>query len=283
MAAYPTRARRNPAASFAQGLMLILLGYVLSRSPFLWIAPFVVGIGVYIASTSFARLARGLGLRQLRKAAGLDDPFVRASLPRKVYWLLLAVAEVDGRAGPKERELVRSFLMERFVDPVTIEDLRTWTAQRIPTEQVGSLCQRLKLTLSLAECETVFFWCCLVAFADGRFKPEEHQVLQIVAQGFGFPKEYARRIFHQAKQQHFGQGTKDERPRPSREDTRRRAFEVLGLEPDATTDEIRSRHRELVKAHHPDAHAHLGPVAAQEATQRFRQIQEAYELLTANR
>ncbi len=40
-------------------------------------------------------------------------------------------------------------------------------------------------------------------------------------------------------------------------------------------------HRQLVKQFHPDKHAHLGPVAAKEAEERFREVQSAYELLRA--
>jgi curved DNA-binding protein CbpA len=49
---------------------------------------------------------------------------------------------------------------------------------------------------------------------------------------------------------------------------------------DASADDIRRRHRELVRRFHPDAQPNLGPIAQQEATERFRAIQRAYELLT---
>ena len=67
-------------------------------------------------------------------------------------------------------------------------------------------------------------------------------------------------------------------PKPSG-DPRKRALDTLGLEENASPQDIRARHRELVKRHHPDAHVHLGPVAAEEAAARFREIQEAYEML----
>ncbi len=285
----PPVARHSTFGRFFQGLLLILCGVLLSRSPYALLAVFVVAIGVYIAAKAFARLARTFAQEQLlRRSGDLHENFARETLARKVFWLLLAIAEVDGRAEAREFDMVRRFLMERFVDPVTAEDLRSWTAQRIPTDQVEPLTQRLRLILSQAECESVFFWCCLVAFADGQFNPDEHLVLQKVAQAFGFPRGHAWRIFHHAKQRHMeqesetrGTGTRH-RPLDPR-DERSRALEFRGLGPGATKDGIRSRHRELVKEHHPDAHAHLGPVAAQEATVRFREIQSAYELLSDGR
>ena len=284
-----TVAKSSTLRRFFQGLLLILFGALLIRSPFVLLSPLVVAIGVIIAAKSFGRLARIFAREQLlRGSRDLHEHFARETLARKVFWLLLAIAEVDGRAEAREFDMVRRFLMERFVDPVTAEDLRSWTAQRIPTDQIEPLTQRLRFILSHAECETIFFWCCLVAFADGQFNPDEHLVLQKVAHAFGFPPDHAWRIFHHAKQRHveqeLGTGGSGTRGRPlDPRDERSRALEFLGLEAGATKDEIRSRHRELVKQHHPDAHAHLGPVAAQEATVRFREIQSAYELLTDGR
>lgn len=278
-------AKSRNARSFGTGLVLILVGVALTRSPFRPLAAILVGTGVYIAASAFARLARAAAREGIFRATwSLHEHFARSSLPRKVFWLLLAIAEVDGRVEAAEHETVRRFLMERFAESVSVQDLRSWAAQRIPTDQVGPLTQRLKIILSQAECETVFYWCCLVAFADGTFNPNEHRVLQIVAQAFGFPPHHAKRIFHHAKQRYMAGGEAGPAQRPGHPiDERTLAFEVLGLPPNATDEQIRSRHRELVKAHHPDAHAHLGPVAAEEATERFREIQSAYELVSNGR
>ncbi|MBV9840139.1 MAG: J domain-containing protein [Sphingomonadaceae bacterium] len=53
-----------------------------------------------------------------------------------------------------------------------------------------------------------------------------------------------------------------------------RALDALGLEADATTEQIRDAWRILAKANHPD----LRP-GDPEAAQRFREVQAAYEVL----
>ena len=50
-------------------------------------------------------------------------------------------------------------------------------------------------------------------------------------------------------------------------------FAVLGLKPEATLFQVKARHRDLVKQHHPDR----GGEAA-----RFREIQDAYERAVAD-
>ena len=56
----------------------------------------------------------------------------------------------------------------------------------------------------------------------------------------------------------------------------RRAFEMLGLEIDAAAQEIKARFKELVKAHHPDAHG-----GDRTSEDRLRAVIMAYHCLRA--
>ena len=58
-----------------------------------------------------------------------------------------------------------------------------------------------------------------------------------------------------------------------------RARAILGVRQGATPDELRSRHRELVKQWHPDRFA-TDPQGQAEATVRMRAINAAYQLLS---
>ncbi len=51
-------------------------------------------------------------------------------------------------------------------------------------------------------------------------------------------------------------------------------YHVLGVSPNATTDEIKKAYRSLAMRHHPDRNEHPG------AANRFNAIQKAYELLS---
>ena len=52
-------------------------------------------------------------------------------------------------------------------------------------------------------------------------------------------------------------------------------YEVLGIEPGATLDEVKRAYRGLAKALHPDAHP-----GDEAAANRFREVTEAYDLLS---
>ncbi len=71
--------------------------------------------------------------------------------------------------------------------------------------------------------------------------------------------------------------SKQEEPKPGRRRPRtleRQALETLGLDEAATLNEIKSRYKELVKKHHPDANG--GDRSAEE---RLRKVIQAYDYL----
>ena len=56
-----------------------------------------------------------------------------------------------------------------------------------------------------------------------------------------------------------------------------RAYEILGVRPDAGADEIKAAYRKLAMENHPDRVASLGPELVKVAEEKFKTIQEAYE------
>jgi DnaJ-domain-containing protein 1 len=75
-----------------------------------------------------------------------------------------------------------------------------------------------------------------------------------------------------------------DRPPPAAEDgTPLRPHDVLGVPPDASTDEIKSAYRQLVNQYHPDKVAHLGEEFQQLAEKRFKEIQLAFDALMQSR
>lgn len=252
-------------------------------------------LGFHLALTAVGPVTRLSSYRQRTRKTWGDaarSQFDRASLPRRIFYLLSAVAEADGPMGPPEREVVRQFLLERFDDPVQSHEIRSWEMQPLQVKDLIGLAARIATSLDEAELDTLFCWCALVAFADGKFRPDEHRALADVARGMGITAGRARMLFHLARAQFLAgaggqqrQGRRQQQqqePGPRPVHARGDALAALGLPVNASAEQIRRRHRELVRKFHPDAQPNLGPVALKEATERFQAIQRAYEVLTSN-
>lgn len=283
-------------ARFVLGLLLLLavgMGLIQRFTPLkdgVGLASLALGVFGFSISLSAIKPMTRLSTYRSRTRKEWGDAarnaFERASLPRRIYYLLVAVAESDGPIRPPEREVVRQFLLERFDDPVSSDEIRTWETQPLEIQDLIGLAARVATSLSDSELDTLFCWCALVAFADGRFRPDEHHALAEVARGLSIPSGRARMLFHLARAQFLAGSHKDanknnqQRAHPHTLHPRGDALAVLGLPIDASSDQIRRRHRELVRKFHPDAQPNLGPVALKEATERFRAIQHAYEVLT---
>lgn len=256
-------------------------------------------IGFRIAFTSTAPMARVLNRRRVLQqqwSQQAKDAFARASLPRRVHYLLTAVAAADGPVTEAERAVVRHFLLERFGGPIAADEVRQWETQPLTVDDRRGLAARIAAGLDDSELDSLFCWCCLVAFADDRFRADEQTALREVAEGLGLPAARARMLFHLARAQFLAGDRRGERAdsagtgagaggggaaSSNGRSSRSEALATLGLPADATPEQIRKRHRELVRRFHPDAQPNLGPVAQREATERFTAIQRAYETLLA--
>lgn len=60
-------------------------------------------------------------------------------------------------------------------------------------------------------------------------------------------------------------------------------YEILGLRPGASSDEVHAAYRKLAHQYHPDKVSHLGEEFQDMARQKFVEIQDAYEKLTGKR
>ena len=67
---------------------------------------------------------------------------------------------------------------------------------------------------------------------------------------------------------------------PMLDDSLSEARQVLGVSPEASSSELKTRYHELLAKYHPDKTQHLGEEFRQLAEQKTQEIVRAYELLT---
>ncbi len=70
-------------------------------------------------------------------------------------------------------------------------------------------------------------------------------------------------------------------PSPALRSKRREALAVLGLYDDAKPAEIKKAYKELAAKYHPDRVAHLGPELVELTSEKFKELNAAYQFLTS--
>lgn len=60
-------------------------------------------------------------------------------------------------------------------------------------------------------------------------------------------------------------------------------YEVLGVAPNATDDEIKKAYKELLKKYHPDNYAGTNNPLAHLAEEKYKEVQDAYDQITRMR
>jgi DnaJ like chaperone protein len=215
----------------------------------------------FLGTAQNARIAAGQGAWQTG-----SDPVSQAQINflTCLIGLSLAVAEVDGRVKTSHVEALKSFFRANFSFPSVDQDL----IQRLIDEMyrnrdridVQGLCSYYAAVSTPDGRVLLVRLLFQIARADaaGVSRAEEDLIRRIaISMGLG------EQVFRQARAEFVRESG--------------RAWEVLGLVPTASVEEIKNAYRQLTLQNHPDRVANLGPEFVKVAEEKFKAVQEAYE------
>jgi DnaJ like chaperone protein len=178
--------------------------------------------------------------------------------------IFIEVARADSEVSREEVRVVREFfeLDLRFnqmgLGAVSME-LKNAMAQ--PTQDLVKLVTEGRKDVKPQDRLKVVDALYAMALVDGALNKAERDALKQVVANFNLSEEQLQQI----TKTHLGSGEKH--------------YAVLGLTEDATDDEIRAAFRRLAAENHPDKVASLGKDEAAAASERFREVKDAYEEL----
>jgi DnaJ like chaperone protein len=178
--------------------------------------------------------------------------------------LSIAVANTEGRVRQSQIEAMKVFfrdhlpygqadqeLIQRLIDGMYLErdriDVEALCAYFRSTTSPEGRFLLLRLLLQIAQADR-----------EGVSRAEEEMIRRITVL-LGIPDPFYR----QARAE-TGRGAG-------------RAYEILGVSPDASAEEIKTAYRKLAMENHPDRVASLGPELVKVAEEKFKAIQEAYD------
>ncbi len=181
--------------------------------------------------------------------------------------LFAHVSRADGQVTKQEVLHVKQWLVNRFGTSEAADMMQMYREilqqqfdiAAITTQIRNNLdyYSRLELTRLLVE----------IAKADNTLHPSEIKAITQIAGGLGISAADLKSLF----------GVSGTAAASHQE------YEVLGVPPGASDDEVKGRYRELVKKYHPDRVSHLGEEFTQLAKEKFVKLQSAWETIRKER
>ena len=181
--------------------------------------------------------------------------------------LLACVIKADGRVLKSEIAFVKPFLVRTFGEQGAhnaLQLLKQLLQQDIDpvavSQQIG---QHLNYSVRLELLHLLLG----VANADGELAQSELQVIQTIATNMGISDadyQSLRSIYCKQSDTNW-------------------AYTALEIEPTATDEEVKKAYRRMAMKYHPDKVANAGESIRQQANDKFRSINEAYEHIKTQR
>ncbi|MCQ2375509.1 MAG: TerB family tellurite resistance protein [Salinivirgaceae bacterium] len=182
--------------------------------------------------------------------------------------LTAAVMKADGKVKTSELDYVKAFYVRTFGSAAqdAILMLRDVLKQNIPVDEVS---RQIGMNLDYSSRLQLLHFLFGIAAADREIAPSEVAVIERIASSMGISAADYRSI----KAMFIVEAQK----------TTENAYNILGLTPNATNDEIKKAYRKMAVENHPDKVAYLGEDVQKAAKEKFQKIQEAYESIKKER
>lgn len=174
--------------------------------------------------------------------------------------LSAAVMKADGRPLKVELDYIKNFFSQQFGPQFLNQHLRMLKhfldSPSIPLDRICSdIVIRTQLEVRIQLLHYLFG----IAKADGHVADEEVQVLRRIADLLQIPHS----DFESLKGMFYRDAQAD--------------YHVLGVEPNATDEEVKKAYRQMAIRYHPDKVIHMGEEYQKGAKEKFQKVQEAYE------
>lgn len=255
-------------------------GYFLFGGSFFGaILGFFIGLGV----DNYQRIMRGVGqgANQQRFSRGqnnftAEDAYryyqQRATtsssgdFPTMLMALSAAVMKADGKVLKSELNYVKAFFNQQFGAQFTQRHLQVLKqflgSNSIPLNRI---CDDIKMRTQGPVRVQLLHYLFGIAKADGDVSPSEINVIEQISRMLGV----SQMDFVSVKNMFYRNIDSD--------------FKVLGVDANATDDEVKKAYRKMAIKFHPDKVAQMGEEYQRGAKEKFQKIQEAYEAIKKRR
>ena len=181
--------------------------------------------------------------------------------------LIAAVMKADGQVKKSELNFVKRFLLQNYGEEngrQMLKVLQQMVQQDIPINQV---CAQIKVNTDYNTRYHMVDFLFGISGADGEFHQIELNMLRLIAQYLGISQSDYTSIYERHNSSfntHHSTFGKD-------------PYKVLGINKDATDEEVKKAYRKMAMKYHPDRVAGMSEEMQRNAAEQMKEINEAYE------
>jgi DnaJ like chaperone protein len=179
--------------------------------------------------------------------------------------LVSAVLNADGKIMKSELNYVKEFFRVNFGPEGAQNALRILqdlTKQKIP---VSDVCLQIKNYMDYPSRLQLIHFLFGIALSDGEMHPDELRLIRLISTNLGIT---------------IADYTSIEAMMIPKTDW---AYDVLEVTPNSTDEEIKKAYRRMAIKYHPDKVSYLGEEIQQAANEKFKKVNEAYQLISKER
>ncbi len=186
--------------------------------------------------------------------------------PTMLMALSAVVMKADGSVKRAELDYVKGFFTAQFGNQFTREHLQVLKHfldnGQIP---ISDICNDIRNRISVDGRIQMVHYLFQVAKADGHVDDSELKIIEQLANKLGIPAME----FESVKNMFYRSADSD--------------YKILGIEANASDEDVKKAYRKMAIAFHPDKVAQMGEEYQKGAKEKFQQIQDAYENIKKKR
>ena len=203
--------------------------------------------------------------RQQQAYEGQRNSFLFSLLVLASY-----IIRADGKVMHSEMNTVRRFLRQNFGEAAVTQGESILMKLFEKQKQIGvaefreaihDSCQQIAQNMNYSQRLQLLSFLGMIAQADGIVVQAEVDALQEIALHLGIPASEVDSMLN------------------LKGNTLEDAYRVLGISPTATDDEVKAAYRKMALQHHPDKVATLGEDIKKAAEKKFKEINEAKDMI----